>query len=183
MALGSWQSTASGLRFREETVGEGELPVADLRVAVQYTAKIASGELQGEVYDTTRGSGEPYVFKLGAGGVVAGWEEGLSSMRVGGRRTLSIPNSLAYGGQSYIGNKQRVPPGSDLEIEVELVGLYGSVDYSWIKNVFTLQNAGPFAILIVIGVFQGLAAMPRDDLPPWVAELIPKVLGSQYRKL
>ena len=52
------------------------------------------------------------------------------------------------------------------------------VDYSWTKNVFTINNAGPFAVLIVIGVFQSIAG--RDDLPPWLVELIPRVLGSQY---
>jgi hypothetical protein len=185
MAVGQWQTTESGLRFVDVMRGTGEVPEAGDSVAVQYTAKIASGDLTGQVYDTTRppsGSGEPYLFKLGKRRVVQGWDEGVSTMRVGGRRTLAIPNLLGYGGLSYVGNRQRVPPGADLEIDVELVELPSGVDFAWTQRIFTLENAGPFAILLVVGVFQGLAAMPPDDLPPWLVNLIPTVLGSQFRR-
>jgi len=184
-ASDKWKSSASGLKYLEVREGDGEVPRPDSRVAVQYTAKIASGELAGQIYDGTRppyGNGEPYVFKLGNGRVIKGWEEGVSTMRVGGRRTLAIPNALGYGRLAYVGSKQRVPPGADLEIDIELVGVYGSVDFSWTQRIFTLENAGPFAILLVVGIFQFLAALPPGDLPPWLADLIPKVLGSQYQR-
>lgn len=185
MAVGGWVTTGSGLRYNDMMIGAGEAPEAGTRVAVLYTAKIASGDLNGQVYDTTRlpsGNGEPYVFTLGKRRVVQGWDEGVSTMRVGGRRTLAIPNSLGYRGLSYIGNRQRVPPGADLEIDVELVALPSGVDLTWTRRILTLENAGPFGILFVVGVFQGLAALPPDDLPPWLLDLIPTVLGSQFRR-
>ncbi len=178
----NWQTTSSGLRFRDAVVGSGQLPEPGKRVALQYTARVAS---TGEMYETTEGegeAGEPFVFKFGAKRVISGWEEGVGTMRVGGRRTLAIPSSLAYGRLGYISSRStRVPPDADIEIECELVDIYPGVDWSWTKQVFTLQNAGPWLILLVITVFQGLAALPREDLPPQLAELIPTVLGSQYR--
>ncbi len=131
MAVDGRQRTPTGLGFRDLAVGDGAAPQAGDRVAVQYTARISSGELSDTVYDTTRGTradgadAEPFVFKLGKRRVVPGWDEGIASMRIGGRRTLSIPNALAYGGKAYSGNRARVPPGSDLEVDVELVGIYG----------------------------------------------------------
>jgi len=181
--MDAWKTTPSGLRIKDAVVGSGVSPEAGQRVALQYTARVAS---TGEVYEDTQGegkTGEPFVFKFGSNRVISGWEEGVSTMRVGGKRTLAIPSELAYGRQGYLSSAStRVPPNADVEIECELVGIYSGVDWSWTKQLFTAQNAGPWLIILVITVFQGLAALPREDLPPQLAELIPTVLGSQYRK-
>ena len=114
-------TTASGLQYIDNVVGEGESAKAGDTVSVQYTGWIrdATGS-KGLLFDTTRDIGRPFEFKLGRHKVIRGWDEGISGMRLGGRRTLFVPSGLAYGkrGVGHI-----VLPNQDLIFEVELVGL------------------------------------------------------------
>lgn len=114
-------TTASGLQYIDELVGEGEAAKAGDTVSVQYTGWIQKPDRsKGLMFDTSRDFGRPIEFRLGRRKVIQGWEEGISGMRVGGKRTLIIPSELAYGkrGLGYI-----VLPNQSLIFEVELVGL------------------------------------------------------------
>lgn len=114
-------TTASGLQYIDDAVGEGEPAKAGDTVSVQYTGWIQKADGgKGLMFDTSRDIGRPMEFRLGRGKVIKGWEEGISGMRLGGKRTLIIPSALAYGkrGLGYI-----VLPNQNLIFEVELVGL------------------------------------------------------------
>jgi FKBP-type peptidyl-prolyl cis-trans isomerase len=114
-------TTASGLQYIDDAVGEGESAKAGDTVRVQYTGWIRNADgSKGLQFDTTRDIGRPFEFRLGRRKVIQGWEEGISGMRVGGRRTLIVPSELAYGKQ---GSGQIVLPNQNLIFEVELVGL------------------------------------------------------------
>ena len=145
------------------------VPTPGTLVKIHYTGKI---EATGEVYGQSRGpmsltKDEPYVFKIGSRAVIPGWNEGVSTMRVGGKRTLSIPASLAYGELGYLsGNAVRIPPDAKLEIECELLGFSNGLE--WTSRVFSAENAGPWAILVIVGLFQGVASAPEGSLPSQV---------------
>ena len=106
-------TTGSGLRFRDETVGTGAEATPGKRVTVHYTGTLESGDK----FDSSRDRDEPFSFGLGARQVIAGWDEGVSGMKVGGRRTLVIPPQLGYGSRG-IGP---IPPNSTLIFDVELL--------------------------------------------------------------
>jgi peptidylprolyl isomerase len=106
--------TPSGLEYRDETFGSGETPRLDQQVTVHYTGKFASS---GEVFDTTRDDNRPYTGILS--GFVDGFTVGVSTMKVGGRRTLYIPSALGYGPSGY----GPIPPNADLIFEVELLAV------------------------------------------------------------
>lgn len=114
-------TTASGLQYIDDVVGDGELAKKGDTVTVQYTGWIREADgSKGLEFDTSRPPGRPITFRLGRGNVIKGWEEGITGMRVGGKRTLMIPAALAYGkrGLGYI-----VLPNQNLIFEVELVHL------------------------------------------------------------
>lgn len=114
-------TTASGLQYIDDAVGEGEPAKAGDAVSVQYTGWIQKADgSKGLLFDTTRDIGRPFEFRLGRRKVIQGWEEGISGMRVGGKRTLMVPSELAYGKR---GAGQIVLPNQNLIFEVELVGL------------------------------------------------------------
>lgn len=114
-------TTASGLQYINDAVGEGESAKAGDTVSVQYTGWIQKADgSKGLLFDTTRDIGRPFEFRLGRGKVIQGWEEGIRGMQVGGRRTLIVPSELAYGKR---GVGQIVLPNQSLIFEVELVGL------------------------------------------------------------
>ena len=116
-------TTASGLQYIDGTVGDGESAKAGDTVSVQYTGWIQKADgSKGLLFDTTRDIGRPFEFRLGRRKVIQGWEEGISGMRVGGKRTLIVPSELAYGKR---GSGQIVLPNQNLIFEVELVGLRG----------------------------------------------------------
>lgn len=106
-------TTGSGLRFRDETVGTGAEATPGKQVTVHYTGTLESGDK----FDSSRDRDEPFTFGLGARQVIAGWDEGVSGMKVGGRRTLVIPPQLGYGSRG-IGP---IPPNSTLIFDVELL--------------------------------------------------------------
>lgn len=108
------KTTESGLRYVEVEEGEGEVPQSGQTVVVHYTGSLADGTK----FDSSRDRDRPFSFKLGQGQVIKGWEEGISTMRVGGRRQLIIPPELGYGQKGAGGV---IPPNATLIFDVELL--------------------------------------------------------------
>ncbi len=106
--------TASGLKFWDLVVGRGVVAKSGSTVSVHYVGRLTDGT----VFDHSYGRGEPLVFRLGSGQVIKGWDEGISGMKVGGRRKLEIPPALAYGDNGAGGV---IPPRATLVFQVELV--------------------------------------------------------------
>jgi FKBP-type peptidyl-prolyl cis-trans isomerase len=106
--------TPSGLRYQDVAPGEGTVATADRTVSVHYTGWLPNGEK----FDSSRDRNEPFSFTLGAGQVIAGWDEGVAGMKVGGRRKLVIPADLGYG---TAGAPPAIPPGATLVFDVELL--------------------------------------------------------------
>ncbi|MBX9927968.1 MAG: FKBP-type peptidyl-prolyl cis-trans isomerase [Gemmatimonadaceae bacterium] len=106
--------SASGLYQKDLVVGTGRTAVANDSISTHYTGWLVNGQK----FDSSRDRNQPFAFKLAVGRVIAGWDEGIQGMRVGGRRQLVIPPQLAYG-RSGSGS---IPPNSILVFEVELLG-------------------------------------------------------------
>lgn len=107
-------TTASGLQYRDLVVGSGAVAAAGQSVTVEYVGSRQNGE----VFDSSRTRGTPFSFTLGVGQVIAGWDEGVAGMRVGGRRQLIIPANLAYGDNPP---GSVIQPGDTLVFDVELL--------------------------------------------------------------
>ena len=108
--------TASGLEYVDEVVGNGASPNAGQKVTVHYTGTFPDGRK----FDSSRDRNQPFVFTIGKGQVIKGWDEGVATMKVGGRRILTVPAPLAYG-TSGAGNV--IPPNATLLFDVELLGV------------------------------------------------------------
>lgn len=109
------QTTATGLIIEDLTVGTGATAVAGDNVTVHYSGSLTNGT----VFDASKNHGDQgFTFKLGAGQVIKGWDEGVAGMKVGGKRKLTIPADLAYGNQAVGGV---IPANSALIFEVELL--------------------------------------------------------------
>jgi FKBP-type peptidyl-prolyl cis-trans isomerase len=108
--------TATGLEYVEILEGTGAQPKPGDSVSVHYTGWLKSGQK----FDSSHDRGQPLVFPLGRGRVIKGWDEGVASMKVGGKRKLIIPAHLGYGDR---GTGGVIPPGATLIFEVELVGI------------------------------------------------------------
>jgi peptidylprolyl isomerase len=111
-----YTTTASGLKFYDLQVGTGESPKQGQTVVVNYTGWLEDGTQ----FDSSIESGQPFSFKIGTGGVIPGWDEGILTMKVGGKRQLVIPASLAYGEQ---GSGSVIPPNATLIFEIELISI------------------------------------------------------------
>jgi FKBP-type peptidyl-prolyl cis-trans isomerase FkpA len=109
-------TTATGLVIEDLTVGAGETAAAGRSVTVHYTGWLTDGTK----FDSSKDRGDPFVFPLGARHVIAGWDEGVQGMRVGGVRKLTIPAALGYGARGAGGV---IPPDATLVFEVELLGV------------------------------------------------------------
>jgi FKBP-type peptidyl-prolyl cis-trans isomerase len=109
-------TTPSGLHYVDLVQGSGASPATGDRVQVHYTGWLESGTK----FDSSVDRGQPFVFPLGEGRVIRGWDEGVASMKVGGKRRLVIPAHLGYGDR---GAGRVIPPGATLVFEVELLGV------------------------------------------------------------
>ena len=107
-------TTASGLKYQDLVVGTLEQALAGDTVVVHYTGWLEDGTK----FDSSLDRGQPFEFVLGAGRVIKGWDEGVASMKVGGKRRLTIPADLAYGSRGF---SNVIPPGATLIFEVELL--------------------------------------------------------------
>ncbi|MDH5606144.1 MAG: FKBP-type peptidyl-prolyl cis-trans isomerase [Anaerolineae bacterium] len=110
-------TTDSGLQYQDLVVGSGDEAVAGMTVTVHYTGWL---EADGTKFDSSVDRGQPFVFPLGAGRVIKGWDEGVAGMKIGGKRLLIIPAELGYGAQGAGGS---IPPGATLIFEVDLLGV------------------------------------------------------------
>ena len=109
-------TTPSGLKYVELVEGTGETPKTGQTVNVHYIGTLENGTK----FDSSRDRGQPFSFTIGKGQVIKGWDEGLSTMKVGGRRTLTIPPDLGYGARGAGGV---IPANATLIFDVELLGV------------------------------------------------------------
>ena len=116
-------TTSSGLQYDDTTLGSGDSARAGQRVQVHYTGWLhdpAGPDARGRKFDSSKDRGHPFAFGLGDGQVIAGWDEGVQGMRVGGTRVLLIPPQLGYGARGAGGV---IPPNATLVFEVELLAV------------------------------------------------------------
>jgi FKBP-type peptidyl-prolyl cis-trans isomerase FkpA len=107
---------SSGLKYEDLVVGSGDLAESGKSVSVHYTGWLTDGTK----FDSSVDRGQPFTFRLGAGQVIRGWDEGVAGMRVGGKRKLTIPSELGYGDRGAAGV---IPPGATLVFDVELLAV------------------------------------------------------------
>ena len=108
--------TASGLVIEDLVVGNGAEAAAGQKVSVHYTGWLTDGKK----FDSSKDRGDPFMFSLGRGEVIRGWDEGVNGMKVGGKRKLTIPADLGYGARGAGGV---IPPNATLLFEVELLAV------------------------------------------------------------
>ncbi len=110
----------NGLKWEDLEVGQGAVAQSGAMVQVHYTGWLFENEEVGDKFDSSKDRGWPFEFHLGAGQVIAGWDQGVQGMAVGGRRRLVIPPALGYGAYGAGGV---IPPNATLLFEVELLGV------------------------------------------------------------
>ena len=119
---GKPMTTASGLQIIDSKVGTGASPRQNQTAVVHYTGWLYVNGAKGKKFDSSVDRNEPFEFPVGAGRVIRGWDEGVASMKVGGKRTLIVPPQLGYGARGAGG---AIPPNATLIFDVELLGLKG----------------------------------------------------------
>ena len=117
---GKPMTTASGLQMTDTTVGTGASPKPGQIAVVHYTGWLYENGQKGKKFDSSVDRGPPFEFPIGQHQVIAGWDEGVASMKVGGKRTLIIPPALGYGARGAGGV---IPPNATLMFDVELLGV------------------------------------------------------------
>ena len=118
---GEGMSNITQLTKQDSRTGEGAEATAGQRVTVHYTGWLyddTRGDKKGRKFDSSRDRNEPFSFRLGAGEVIRGWDEGVAGMKVGGQRTLTIPPAMGYGARGAGGV---IPPNATLVFDVELL--------------------------------------------------------------
>jgi peptidylprolyl isomerase len=115
-------TTASGLQIADSKVGTGATPKPGQTCVMHYTGWLYENGAKGKKFDSSVDRGEPFEFPIGLKRVIAGWDEGVASMKVGGKRTLIIPPALGYGARGAGGV---IPPNATLIFEVELLDVKG----------------------------------------------------------
>ena len=119
---GKTMTTPSGLQITDTTVGTGATPKPGQTCVMHYTGWLYEGGAKGKKFDSSLDRGQPFEFPIGKQRVIAGWDEGVASMKVGGKRTLVIPPALGYGARGAGG---AIPPNATLIFEVELLDVKG----------------------------------------------------------
>jgi len=112
-------TTPSGLQYEDTVVGTGKEAQPGRNVTVHYTGWLYENGVQGAKFDSSKDRDEPFIFSLGSGMVIKGWDEGVQGMQEGGQRTLIIPANLGYGARGAGGV---IPPNATLKFDVELLG-------------------------------------------------------------
>ena len=113
---GEKHTTASGLTYIDERQGTGPNPRPGQKVTVNYRGTLENGKQ----FDSSYDKGQPYEFVIGRGNVIKGWDEGLMTMKVGGKRKLIVPSELGYGPMGY---GRDIPPNAKLLFDVEMLGI------------------------------------------------------------
>ncbi len=114
---GKPKSTASGVQYWDLTVGTGASASNGKTVTVHYTGWLAA---DGKKFDSSVDRGQPFMFQIGAGHVIKGWEEGVAGMKIGGKRQVRIPPDLGYGARGF---GAVIPPNATLIFDVELLAV------------------------------------------------------------
>jgi peptidylprolyl isomerase len=113
-------TTSSGLQYIDNKAGTGASPRANQTAVVHYTGWLYANGAKGKKFDSSVDRNEPFEFPVGAGQVIKGWDEGVASMKVGGKRTLIVPPQLGYGARGAAGV---IPANATLMFDVELLGV------------------------------------------------------------
>lgn len=112
----------SGLQITDSRIGSGKTAGPGYIAVVHYTGWLYENGAKGKQFDTSVGRGQPFEFTPGEGRVIKGWEQGVSGMKVGGKRTLIVPPDLGYGAR---GAGRSIPPNATLIFDIELIGVKG----------------------------------------------------------
>jgi peptidylprolyl isomerase len=113
-------TTADGLKIIDTQPGSGASPQTGQTCVMHYTGWLYENGTKGKKFDSSVDRGQPFEFKIGVGQVIRGWDEGVATMKVGGKRTLIIPPELGYGARGAGGV---IPPNATLIFDVELLGV------------------------------------------------------------
>jgi FKBP-type peptidyl-prolyl cis-trans isomerase FkpA len=119
-AAGATVTMPSGLKYIDTKVGTGPMPKPGQTAIVHYTGWLDENGAKGKKFDSSVDRGQPFEFAVGEGQVIRGWDEGVATMKVGGKRTLIVPPDLGYGANGAAGV---IPPNATLIFDVELLGV------------------------------------------------------------
>ena len=121
-AVGKTMTTPSGLQITDSKIGTGATPQPGQICVMHYTGWLYQDGVKGKKFDSSLDRGQPFEFPLGKRQVIGGWDEGVATMKVGGKRTLIIPPELGYGARGAGGV---IPPNATLIFDVELLDVKG----------------------------------------------------------